>query len=104
MEVNGKFYPFWGQFVEKKEQFIGSVLEDYGDSMDRALLGVSSPMQTTVKDIVLVPNGTDSAMFNVVGEAFTCGFDVRYGGVVAGENGWITFGGYGDHKFRIKTK
>lgn len=60
------------------------------------------PIVTEITDITLTANG-DSAMFSVEGKDFTCGFDVKYGGVVAGENGWITFGGFADHKWRIKT-
>jgi len=37
MNVNGKEYPLWGQFVERKEEWIGGLLLDEGDSMDRAL-------------------------------------------------------------------
>ena len=102
MEVNGKFYPFWGQFVEKQENYIGGILEDSGDNMDRAM--GFKPMTTTITGIELNPNGDDSAFFSVVGVDFDCGFDVQYGGVVAGEEGWITFNGYGGHTWRIKTK
>ena len=103
MEVNGKAYPFWGQFIEKKEEFIGGVLEDSGDTMDRALFGVE-PMKTTITNIELLPNGDDSAYFSVEGEDFGCGFDVEHGGVTAGEEGWITFSGYGGHTWRMKGK
>lgn len=93
MEVNGRVYPLWGQFVEKKAEFIGGVLEDYD-------LGMM--LSTKITDVQLVPNGEDSAMFRVVGEKFTCGFDVKYGGVGSGEEGWVTFYGYGGHTWRIK--
>lgn len=59
IEVNGKVYPFWGQFIEKKDGFIGCELEDFGDSMDRAI-GLK-PMKTIVTDITLKPNGEKSA-------------------------------------------
>lgn len=102
MEVNGKFYPMWGQFVEKQENWIGGTLEDSGDSLD-ALLG-GETMKTTITGIELKANGIDSAFFSVVGEDFSCGFDVGHGGIVGGEDGWITFSGYGGHKWRIKPK
>lgn len=102
MLVNGKEYPIWGQFVGKKEQFIGGTLEDFGDSMDRALFG-SSAHRTTITDITLAPNGDNSAFFSVEGEKFGCGFDVKHGGITAGEDGWITFSGYGGHTWRIRA-
>ena len=37
MEVNGKVYPMWGQFVQKQEQWIGGTMEDLGDDWDRKL-------------------------------------------------------------------
>lgn len=100
MEINGRFYSLWGQFVEKQQEFIGGTLEDFGDSMDKRM--GFEPMQTTIKGIELTPNGDDSAFFLVKGEKFDCGFDVKFGGVVGGEEGWITFSGYGGHTWRIK--
>jgi len=102
MLVNGREYPLWNQFIEKKDQFIGGVMEDDGDSMDRAM-GLEQ-LITEITDIQLVPNGEESAMFQVVGKDFTCGFDVEFGGVGAGKEGYVTFRGYGGHTWRIKTK
>ncbi len=100
MEVNGKDYPLWGQFVEKKEEWIGGTLHDSGDSMDRALeLG---DLTTEILDIELHTNGEESAWFGVEGKDFSCGFDVEHGGIVAGEKDWLTFSGYMGHKWRIK--
>ncbi len=108
MVVNGKEYPLWSQFVDQKAEWIGGKLEDMGDSVDRAfgmLKDVSiGDVFTEIVDVRLRPNGKDSAMFEVVGERFTCGFDVKFGGVAAGEDGWITFSGYGGHIWRIKKK
>ena len=92
IEINGKVYPLWSQFVQQKDKWVGKTLEDFGDSMDRGGFGAQS-MTTTIIDITLLPNGDKSAYFSVDGEAFGCGFDVKYGGVSAGEEGWITFGG-----------
>lgn len=100
IEINGRVYPMWSQFVEKKEEFIGGILEDFGDSFDKAL-GYKGAV-TKIADITLVPNGKDSASFSVEGKDFGCGFDVRYGGITGGESGYITFSGYGGHLFRIK--
>lgn len=99
MEINGKFYGMWGQFVEKKDTFIGGQLEDVGDSIDMAM-GMGK-MITSIIDIKLEPN-KESALFSVVGELFTCNFDVRYGSIVGGADGWITFSGYMGHTWRIK--
>lgn len=100
MEVNGKFYPLWGQFVERQQEWIGGVLEDSGDNMDRSF--GAGTMQTKITGITLEPTGENSAFFSVVGEEFTCGFNVKYGGVSSGKEGWITFSGYGGHIWRIK--
>lgn len=89
MEINGKRYPFWGMLVKKKNEFIGGILEDNG-------------ARTTITDITLKPNGEDSAYFTVEGQGFSCGFDTGYGGTGKGESGWLTFYGYGGHKWRMK--
>ena len=96
MEVNGKHYPLWSQFVERKEEWIGGTLEDHD-------VGAVGPaMSTKITDIELRPNGEDSAYFKVEGQDFGCGFDVRHGGISGGEEGWITFYGYAGHMWRIK--
>lgn len=64
-------------------------------------MGVN-PEQTKITDITLSPNGKDSAFFEVKGKDFGCGFDVHHGGIIPGEEGWLTFSGYGGHTFRIK--
>lgn len=101
MEVNGKFYPLWGQFVERKKEWIGGKLQDFGDTMD-SVLGLPEIAETTITDIKLEPNGDDSAFFSVVGADYICGFDVKHGGIapVADQN-WLTFSGYGGHKWRV---
>ena len=101
--INGKTYPLWGQFVERKEEWMGGTLEDFGDSMDQHMFGADAHAITTITDITLEPNG-DSAMFCVEGEKFGCGFDVQFGGITAGEEGWLTFSGYGGHRWRIQKK
>ena len=102
MEVNGKEYPLWGQFVEGKEKWIGGVLLDSGDAMDRRM-GLEGG-GTIITDITLEPNGEKSAFFSVCGEDFSCGFDVGVGGIGGGEEGWLTFYGYGGHTWQIKEK
>jgi len=104
IEINGKVYPLWSQFVERKKEWIGGILEDIGDSMDRAL-GYKGA-KTEITDITLKPNGNDSAFFTIHGKGFDCGFDVQVGGIsgnssFGNEEGWICFSGYGNHEFRI---
>jgi len=94
--VNGREYPMWSQFVEKKDDFIGKTLEDH-DSMS------TIPLSTTITDVTLEPNGDSSAFFRVVGKDFTCGFDVKYGGIAAGDEGYLTFSGPMGHTWRIKV-
>ncbi len=94
IEINGKYYPLWSQFVERKDEWIGGVLEDH----DMELC-----MKTVITDIVLKPNGDDSAFFSVEGKDFTCGFDVSVGGIGGEqEEPWLTFSGYAGHRWRIK--
>lgn len=106
MKVNGKNYPLWGQFVDRKEEWIGGILEDFGDSID-SHMGFNGA-KGEIADIVLDPNGDTSAYFQVLtADGWGCGFDVSCG-VISGdpknEKGWITFHGYGGHKWRIKQK
>ena len=103
MKVNGIEYPIWGQFVEKQEEWIGGILSDSGDSLDRRM--GAEEMTTTITGIELKANGEDSAYFSVLGEDFECGFDVYLGGLSGNQKeGWITFSGYMGHSWRIKKK
>lgn len=99
MEVNGKCYPLWGQFVEKQKEWIGGKLQDFGDSMCGGLA------ETTITGITLQPNVDKSAFFSVEGKDFGCGFDVKCGGIDCNsqqKDGWLVFHGYGGHKWRIQ--
>jgi hypothetical protein len=96
--VNGRQYPMWSQFVHKKDEWIGGVLEDFGE------YSATPKYRTEIVDIRLKPNGEKWAYFEVVGKDFTCGFDVQYGGVIGGEDGYITFSGFHNHIWRIKQK
>jgi len=100
MVVNGKEYPLWSQFVERQNEWKGGILEDFGDNFDRGM--GANPMVTEITGISLKPNGKDSAFFTVEGKDFRCGFDVKGGGITAGEEGWITISGYGSHTWRFK--
>lgn len=104
MIVNGKEYPLWSQFVERKEEWIGGTLQDFGDTMDIAM-GYDGKV-TKIIDIALERNGKESAFFTVHGKHFDCGFDVQVGGITGDGPSppWLTFRGYGGHKWRIKRK
>lgn len=98
IEINGRKYPLWSQFVHRKEEWIGGVLQDFGDYS-------SEPKYTTkITDIKLEANGPNHAYFSVVGENFTCGFCTSVGGVSPGEAGWMTVSGYQNHTWRFKKK
>lgn len=102
--VNGRKYPLWSQFVEGKADWIGGILKDHGDSMDRAI-GLEESPENKILDIILKENGPDSAWFEVVGEEYSCGFDVKYGGVSGAHAhvpGRINFSGYGGHSWWIQ--
>jgi hypothetical protein len=102
MIVNGREYPMWSQFVEKKEQWIGGILEDFGDSMDGH---IGLPKGNIITDIQLKPNGEDSAYFEVNGTEYDCGGDVQHLGISGrGEEGWLTFSGFMGHTWRILAK
>lgn len=101
MIINNRSFPMWEEFVKKKNNFIGGVLEDFGDMFDQMLKG-EKYLETKIIDIVLKPNGNDSAYFLVMGKDFDCGFDVKYGRIIPGEKGWVSFSGYGSHIWRIK--
>lgn len=105
MIVNGREYPLWSQFVERKQEWIDGELTDYGDSLNEALGFVVEPMTTTITDITLKPNGKDSAFFRVVGEDFSCGFDVKVGSITVDDNGEsdIIFYGYGGHRWKMSN-
>ena len=75
--INGRQYPLWSQFVERKEEWIGGTLIEI--NLDPHIK--ADQIKTEITNIELVPNGFDSAFFKVCGKDFFCGFDVRYGGV-----------------------
>jgi len=87
----------WQQLVAAKKEWIGGILEDLGDTL------ITDTLTTTITDIALERKGVN-AFFRVQGVDFDCGFDVCYGGLVGGEEGWLTFSGYGGCAWRIQKK
>lgn len=100
--INEKEYKLWEEFVQNKKSWVGGTLQDFGDETDWYLAFAEVALVTKIKEITLKPNGTDSSFFEVVGEDFTCGFDISAGGLTDGEPEWLTFEGYMGHKFRIQ--
>ena len=65
---NGKYDSMLSQFVKRKEEWIGGILEDH-------VMGIIG--ETKITDITLKPNGDDSAYFTVDGEHFQDMMDKR---------------------------
>lgn len=72
--INGKVYPMWNQFVEKKETFIGEEMFSNEE-------GGGQSESTIITDVTLEPNGDDSAMISFIGKDYTCACDVRFCGI-----------------------
>jgi hypothetical protein len=100
IKLDANSYPVWRQFEEKQNMFIGGVLEDFGDTLVRQ--NGATSMQTKILGIKLEANGKDSAFFSVIGENFSCGFDVSVGEISDVDKEWITFRGVLEHIWRIK--
>lgn len=99
--INGGYYPLWSQFVTNKDRWIGKRLVEEPDG-----LFSTEPAKTTITDIKIYPNGTDSAMFEVVGEKFSCAADVHYLGISGRQDhpGWIAFSAIFGLDFRIECE
>ncbi len=97
MIINGKEYPMWSQFVEKKDQFIGKKMFDVDNIMGK------SP-ETIIVDVTLEPNGDDSAMICFIGKDYDCCCDVGYAGVgQSSVKGYMCIYGY-SMNFYIESK
>lgn len=96
--VNGRHYPLWSQFVENKQRWIGGTLFDTEYPEDG--------LKTEIIDVVLRPSDGDSALFEFIGKDFTCGFDVRHGGIggIPIEEGWLPFSGPYGLSFQVKER
>ena len=84
MEINGNEYPLWNEFIARKEEFIGKKLVNVTEKYTS---------ETIIEDMFLIPNGTESAYFNIKGKDFDCGLDIHYGGFgdSKGEESIISF-------------
>ena len=61
----------WPDIVSNRADWMGGILAN-----DK--LGYS----TVIMDIKLIPNDRDSHYLEVKGERFSCGFDIKHGGVL----------------------
>lgn len=86
----------WQELVDKKEQWIGGLLTDFGDLLPPSF----EPMSTKIVDMKVGPD-----YFEVIGEDFTCGGARDCLGIAGnprnahGEG--LTFSGYGGHEWSI---
>jgi hypothetical protein len=99
--VNGRVYPMWQQFVHRKDEWIGGILQDLDDD---PLLGGATCPPTEITDVVLRENGSDSAWFEFSGKDYACGFDISVGGIGAPIGDELTLYGYGSMRFSVMRK
>jgi hypothetical protein len=98
--IDGTSYPMWSQFVEKKDKWIGGILEELSGQ-------IGSEASTEITDIGLHknPGSGDTVYFTVYGKKFDESFAVTLGGLSKGENDdWIYFSTTFGIDFRIKPK
>ena len=95
--IDGKKYPLWSQFVGRKEEWIGGILEEFGD-------GFSDGGTTVITDITLEKED-DDVYFSILGKDFSETFAVDCGGISGGqhEDDWLHFSSICSN-FRIKRK
>jgi hypothetical protein len=87
----------WKEIVEQKEKWIGGILEEFPDPP------FSESLQTVIQNIKLFDEDGDTILMFECADFDEC-FNIKYGGVVAGEEGWITFSVMYCPGFRIKEK
>lgn len=96
--INGKTYPMWGQFVEKKAEWIGGELQEFDNVMGEAPV-------TEIIDVTLNASGEDSAIISFHGKDYSCGYDVKYCGIAGeGRPGWLTISSQWGDRFQIRKK
>lgn len=70
MEVNGRFFPLWGQLVEHKEDWIDGKLTEIDDHIGK--------LETKITDIKLEPDGPVDVVFIVMGKDFSVSWNVEH--------------------------
>jgi hypothetical protein len=85
----------WEQIVDNKSKYIGKKLVDTD-------MGIYS--ETEITDIKFEDN-PDNCYFTIVGKEFSCGFDIKYGGISEGNNdAMISFSSVFNMNFYIKKE
>ena len=85
---------FLDDIVERQDEWIGGVLQE---------LESGFPETGFAETEIIGVEMADGVFFRVIGKDFSCGFDRKQGGGLgSGDKGWLTFYGYGGHKWRIK--
>ena len=114
-EVDHKKFPLWGQFIDRKSEWIGGRLIDTDTDFGM------QEAETKIKDIRLelwpeklteqqkAVGCVQAIVFIVAGEDFDCSFNVKYGGVQpdrnAAKEGYIALGtAYGSFKIYQNKK
>jgi len=89
----------WQHIKDHEGEWVGGTLRDYGDSMDRAIMG-GAPMETTITGIEL-----DDHWFGVKGKDFSCGGARSVLGIGAPsfpmDDNSLCMIGYGGHEWHI---
>lgn len=84
MQVNEKEYQLWSQFVEKKNDFIGGILESPARHSNNTIT-------TIITDITLSKSCYDSYIFTIEGRGFSSFLNTAQGKIVNKEPGWTIF-------------
>ena len=101
--INGKIYPMWQQFVQKKDEWIKGTLTDLGDKFDKMFYPAGEfPMETIITDITLTMGSPDSAILIFHGKDFDCGSDSQYLCIIPDKDcEGLKFGGFAGHEWII---
>ncbi len=85
----------WQELVDNKKEWKGGVLEEICEAGPFEQCAQANP--TKIKNIKFKEEYID-----FIGEDYSCGFDIELGGVIPGEEGWLTMEGPYGHQFRIR--
>lgn len=88
----------WQDLIDQKDKWIGGKIIDYGDSMDKLLMGDKyKPMETEIVDFDL----TDETI-EFIGVDFPVKYNREYIGLSSIRvEGGLAFSGYGGHRIDI---
>jgi len=114
--VDGRQFPDLIAIIDDMINWLGGTIYDSGLLVDKRLANdrdiiLEEVITTKILDMTLKPTQNDqngmpgTAFFNVRGEHFSNGFDVRHGGISGlndSVNGFIEFIGPGSHRWAIK--